>query len=101
MLLCPHLEKQIRSLPTWEGCYEDWVIYTGKQNMPLVSWERPELLDGNVPWDPFVRVGWLLMDHPREDQESESHIFQSCVKPQICTNSVSLEPHFGAHGRQH
>lgn len=47
----------------------------------------------NVPRDAFlVRVGWLLMDHPTEDQESTEPHLQSCVKPQISTNSISLEP---------
>lgn len=37
-------------------------------------------------------AGWLLMDHPTEVKNLESHIFQCChAKPQICITSISLE----------
>lgn len=47
----------------------------------------------------LVRVGWLLMDHPMEDQESSEPRLPVCVKPQICTNSISwstLPPLWGS-----
>lgn len=46
-----------------------------------------------APWEALsAGAGRLLTDPPVEDQASAEHIVQSCAKPQICINSVSLEP---------
>lgn len=63
---------------------------------------QTQALGCSVPWDTFVREGWLLMDHPMEEQESaELHHPVLWETPNLYKQCLLGAPHFGAEKRQH